>query len=182
MTEWIQWHSPRNILGYSETFKIEARQPLHQPADSGLPPAACGRSGKRWMPWEEVSGSRYFLWFHSLLQKPPAELGLHAPRFRSLSASACSAHHHFIPPLSALSLQCFPTVFRLRKFKFLRKTLKAPQIWLLHTFYFWISPPLRTPSKSRPFLGELILDLAWNFEISGNTKAINFCEFTHISI
>ena len=98
-----------------------------------------------------------------------------SPKIQVSLHSSCSAYHHLIPPLSALSLQFFPTVFRARKFKFLRNTPKVPQTWLLHTFYFHISQQ-GTPSKSRHLLGSL--DLPWNFETSGNTKAINFCEFT----
>ena len=178
MTEGIQWHSPWNILGYSETFKIEATAPA-----SWLRSPSCSL----WRLWKETNALRGGLRPEILPvvsfspPKTASRASDYMPRDSDLSAPACSAYHHLIPPLSALSLQCFPTVFRVRKFKFLRKTLKAPQIWLLHTFYFWISP-LRTPSKSRPFWGELVLDLAWNYETSGNTKAVNFCEFTHISI
>lgn len=114
----------------SKTFKIEARQPLHQPADSHRTPAAWGGSGKRQgrlrssiLPVSSFSPPKTA---SKALDDMPQDSGLYWLQLTD--------HHHLIHPLPAQSLQCFPTVFRVRKFEFLRMTLKAPQIWLLHTF------------------------------------------------
>ena len=66
---------------------------------------------------------------------PPAVLQTTSPQIQVSLGSYCSAYHHLIPPLSGLSPQWFPTVFRARKFKFLRKIPRVPQIWLLHNLF-----------------------------------------------
>lgn len=103
----------------------------------------------------------------------------HALRFRSLLALALLTIIWFHPRLDQ-SLQCFLTVFRVKKFKFCRMTLKVPKFVLRILFLHF---PPTAPSKSRYlFRGNSFFDVAWNYETSRNIKTFKFCKYTCTNI